>query len=486
MFFKQEYASSIRNALHFSHKIMIALTVLPVLLISLFYLFNMQQYQSIIKNVNYANEIMSTAPLEINSALWYQVAGKNKEEAPLTVISRYEKQLNQLKETASTKEHRQTAVVASRILETVEHYAWEIDSNINNNRPIEENEQVLEEIYEVNDLLKETLGDYVTSEINLANQKNARISSVIVLLVFLELLLVCGLLLFIRHFQRFLDHAIQEPIQNFSQMTSQISQGNWQARVDHVHVQELDSLGEDLNKMANQIEILFDENTQKQKNLALSEMKVLQAQITPHFIYNTLDAILSLAQMGDNQRVQEATYALSNFFKITLNKGNEWTTVTQELKHVTSYLDILKIRYGPILSYEITIDPSIEKELILKMILQPLAENALYHGIKKSRTRGVIEILGGRTDNNQLFFTVTDNGIGMEKEKLAEVKKNLCQLPLDSGSSDELKGYGLYNVYRRLKLYFADEADLIIESHYKVGTSVTIILPEKGEKADGN
>ena len=103
------------------------------------------------------------------------------------------------------------------------------------------------------------------------------------------------------------------------------------------------------------------------------------------------------------------------------------------------------------------------------MILQPLAENALYHGIKKSRTRGVIEILGGRTDNNQLFFTVTDNGIGMEKEKLAE-----------------LKGYGLYNVYRRLKLYFADEADLIIESHYKVGTSVTIILPEKGEKADGN
>ncbi|GCF92651.1 histidine kinase [Enterococcus florum] len=485
MLFKQEYASSIRKALHFSHKLMIALTVLPVVFISLFYLFSMRQYQSIIKNVNDANEIMSTAPTEINSALWYQVAGKPQEETPLSVIFSYEQQLDKLKETASTNEHRQTAIVAARILETVEHYAWEIDSNINNNLPIEENEKVLDEIYEVNDLLKETLGEYVTSEINRANQKSSRMSSVIILLVFLELILVCGLLFFIRQFQHFLDHAIQEPIQNFSQMTSQISQGNWQARVNHVHVKELDSLGEDLNKMANQIEILFDENTQKQKSLALSEIKVLQAQITPHFIYNTLDAILSLAQLGDNQRVQEATYALSNFFKITLNKGNEWTTVTQELKHVTSYLDILKIRYGPILSYEITIDPAIESELILKMILQPLVENALYHGIKQNRTRGLIEILGGRTDNDQLFFTVTDNGIGMNEEKLEEVKKNLAQLPLVNSSIDELKGYGLYNVYRRIKLYFAEDANLIIESQYKVGTSVTILLPEKREEKNG-
>lgn len=477
-------ATSIQGALHFSHRLMILLTVLPVVLISLFYFISMNQYRNIIKNVNNADEIRSSAPAEINNALWYQVAGKaTDEQNPIAVITMYAEKLTELKAAASTTELRQTAVVASRILETVEHYAWRIDSNINNNLPVEENEKVLEEIYEVNELLEDTLGEYVASEINVAAQKNNYMSTVIIVLVILELLLVFALLIFIRSFQRYLDRTIQEPITNFSQMTAEISQGNWQARVDHVHVTELDSLGNNLNQMANQIERLFDENTQKQKSLALSEMKVLQAQITPHFIYNTLDAIVSLAQQGDNQRVEEITYALSNFFKITLNKGNEWTTVSTEMKHVKSYLDILKTRYGPILSYEITVDPSLNQEVILKMILQPLVENAVYHGIKKSRKRGLVEILAGRKDQ-QLFFTVTDNGTGMTKTDLAKVKENLEKVITDEDFSNQLHGYGLYNVYRRLKLYFADEAELLIESHYDMGTSVTIILPEKGEKND--
>lgn len=479
MFLKKIAPSSIKEALSFCNRTMILLTILPVLLISCFYLVNMYRYQNIISNVNFANKIRSSATSEISTALWYQVAGKNEDkEKPIDIIARYESQLEELKDQASSNEHRQTAVVASRILQTIERYAWEIDSNINNNEPVEKNEEIIEEIYEVNELLDDTLGEYVTSEINLAAQKNSQISKIIIALVFLELLIIIGLLIFVRYFQRYLDRSIQVPIHRFSNMVSEISQGNWQVRVQDVDVKELDSLGNDLNKMANQVEILFEENTQKQKSLAVSEMKVLQAQITPHFIYNTLDAILTLSQQNDGEKVQEITYALSNYFKITLNKGNEWITVNRELQHIESYLAILKIRYGPILSYSITVDPDIRQTVILKMILQPLVENAMYHGIKKSRGRGKIAISGERK-GKQLCFTITDNGIGMRVEKLNEVKANLIDSVSEKVDSSDLGGYGLYNVYRRLKLYFSDQADLSIESTYKTGTRITILLPAK-------
>lgn len=476
--------TSIKESLRFSHRLMIAATLIPILLISLFYLISMNQYKTIIENVNNANEIRSSVAPDINGALWAQITGKPlKNKDPITVISGYEAKLARLKKSASTTELRQTAVVASRILESIEHYAWQIDSNINNDRPVEENEKILNEIYEVNELLEDTLGDYVASEINVSNQRNTQISNTIIVLVLIELFLVFVLLIFIRYFQRYLDRTIQEPLSNFSKMTSEISQGNWQTRVANVHVTELDTLGNNLNTMANQIEILFDENTQKQKSLALSELKVLQAQITPHFIYNTLDAIVALARQEDTERVEEITYALSNFFKISLNKGNEWTTIAREIQHIESYLEILKIRYGPILNYQLSINPKLMQELTLKMILHPLVENAIYHGIKKKRGRGMIEI-SVSSEGRKLLFRVKDNGLGMDQGELSYVKANLSKVITDDSYSDDLHGYGLYNVYRRLKLYYGDRADLRIESQYEKGTCVTIIMPKKEDNYD--
>lgn len=470
--------TSIKDILQFNNLMMIGLTILPVLVISIVYLGSLRQYQDIIKNVNAADEIRLEAPEEINQALWYQISGKNdKDTTPIDIIGRYEEQLQQLKNDASTTELRQTADWALRILKTVERYAWQIDSNINNKRPVADSEKILDVIREVNEQLGETLQEYVTSEINLANQRSQEISKLIYGAVFVELVILLGLVIFVFNFRKTLNHAISEPLHEITGMVSQVAHGDWQARVSEMDVSEMDELRLDLNEMANQIEILFDQNTQKQKSLAVSEMKVLQAQITPHFIYNTLDAILTLAQQGDNESVEKATLALSDYFKITLNKGSEWITVEREVQHVKSYLDILKIRYGAILNYELTIDPAIKEQVMLKMLLQPLVENAMYHGIKNSRRRGLIEVIGGQKDQ-QVFFTVTDNGNGMTPQRLAQVRASLNEVAASHEVPLELeRGYGLYNVYRRIKLYFGEEAELAIESTPGVGTVMTLLLP---------
>lgn len=472
--------TSIKDAFHFSNTLMTALTVFPILLISTIYLTSHHQYQKIITNVQVADDIMQRADTEIRDSLWYQIIGKeNLTTSPISIIANYETELSDLKQLASTTELRQTADVALRLLQTIEHYAWQIESNINNDHPVAENERLLEEINSVNDQLTETLQEYVTKEINLATSQSQRISIVIYALLLGELIIVIALLIFVHFFRKKLDKEINEPIEDIANMVEKIAHGQWQARVPQLGLAELDRLGADLNEMANQVEVLFELNTQKQKNLAVSEMKVLQAQITPHFIYNTLDAILTLAQQEEMALVEEATLALSNYFKITLNKGNEWISVSRELEHVQSYLDILKIRYGPILSYEILVDEVIHQQVLLKMILQPLVENAMYHGIKNSRRRGLIEIIGGLTeDGHNMFFTVTDNGVGMSEKRLTEVRANLKQIAATPDASFSLEsGYGLYNVYQRLQLYFEGKAELVMNSISGSGTTMTLILP---------
>jgi two-component system sensor histidine kinase YesM len=229
--------------------------------------------------------------------------------------------------------------------------------------------------------------------------------------------------------------------------------------------------------MADKIKTLIDENIREQRNLQKSEMKALQAQITPHFLYNTLDSIVWLAEGNKNEQVISITRAFSDFFRISLNRGDEWVQVKDEFKHIESYLTIQKIRYRDILDYSIEYEHEMEQKVVLKLLLQPLVENSLYHGIKNKRGRGTIVVRGWQ-EKGFLCFSVTDNGVGMTGEQLASVKAQLEVNPPHVMGETGNRIYGLYNVAKRLELYY-NRADLLdVQSVYREGTQVTLLVPE--------
>lgn len=220
----------------------------------------------------------------------------------------------------------------------------------------------------------------------------------------------------------------------------------------------------------------------KQYHLAQSEVRVLQAQITPHFIYNSLDAIISLIEQDCFEEALTMTHALSGFFRTSLSKGQDWIPLEKEISHINDYLVILKIRYGHMLDYKIDIPETLFPVSILKMILQPLIENAVYHGTKYVRHKGFIRITTCKIDE-MIQFKVIDNGIGIPAEKLAEIRKELAK----GIDSDFSIGYGLYNVNKRLLLYYGnDQKPITIDSKYREGTTVTLMIPLSPKTIGGN
>lgn len=185
-----------------------------------------------------------------------------------------------------------------------------------------------------------------------------------------------------------------------------------------------------------------------------------------------------MAEAGDSKKVVDMITALSSFLRIGLNKGKKFIQIREEIRHIESYLKIQKFRYDDILEYSIEIEDSLYDMRILKLLLQPLVENALYHGIKYKREGGSIRIRGYEKDNN-IILEVIDNGVGMDENKLNKIKAVIENTSLENRDIIRTNGdsFGLYNVAERIRLYYGNEYGLDIESRENVGTTVTIILP---------
>ena len=211
---------------------------------------------------------------------------------------------------------------------------------------------------------------------------------------------------------------------------------------------------------------------EEQMRLRKAEFELLQAQINPHFLYNTLDAIVWSAEAGNEKQVVRMVRSLSEFFRMSLNKGKEIVTVREELMHVRSYLEIQQVRYQDILTYRIDVPEEYGDRRIPKITLQPLVENALYHGIKNRRGGGAITV-GAREEDDLLILYVRDDGIGMSAERLAQIREGLTEQAPEKSAI-----YGLYNVNERIRLDFGEEYGLSIDSEEGTGTTVEIRLPK--------
>ncbi len=215
-----------------------------------------------------------------------------------------------------------------------------------------------------------------------------------------------------------------------------------------------------------------DQVKEEQKQLRKAEFELLQAQINPHFLYNTLDAIVWSAEAGNQKQVVSMVGSLSEFFRASLNKGKEIVSIREELQHVTSYLEIQQVRYQDILTYEINVAKDIYNYSIPKITIQPIVENALYHGIKNRRGGGKITITGVE-NKDELTILVHDDGAGMDEERLKEVREGIIR-----NNPDKNAIYGLYNVNERIRLNFGDEYGITVDSTIGKGTDVVIHLPK--------
>jgi two-component system sensor histidine kinase YesM len=244
------------------------------------------------------------------------------------------------------------------------------------------------------------------------------------------------------------------------------------------NVDEITELGMSFNIMIGKIKELLDSKIQEQENLKKAELRALQAQINPHFLYNTLDTIIWMAESKKTDQVVKIVSALSKFFRISLSKGMDWITIGEEVERIRSYLIIQKMRYRDILDFNIEVDKEVTEHTILKLILQPLVENALYHGIKNKRKGGTINVRARMKGENEILLEVEDDGIGFTPEKLAQLRSELED---DSGSIKLESGFGLDNVNKRIKLYYGKPYGLSVQSQYASGTCVTLVIPAKME-----
>lgn len=237
---------------------------------------------------------------------------------------------------------------------------------------------------------------------------------------------------------------------------------------------EIGRLGQSFNQMLARIRELMEQSVQEQKKLRRTEMKALQEQIKPHFIYNTLDLIIGLLETNKNEDVIKMVEALGAFFRISLSHGQEFITIREEIEHVKNYLYIQRFRHGDKYDYTFEVDETILEKKTLKLVLQPLVENAIYHGVRELENSSGLITVKAFPDRDGICFEVIDNGLGIAPEKVDDI--NRCLGRANAGESEKLY-FGLQNVNERIMLAFGKEYGLTVESILGRGTKVIVYLP---------
>lgn len=267
-----------------------------------------------------------------------------------------------------------------------------------------------------------------------------------------------------------LSKVISKPIVQLENSVSEIGKGNLDAEILIYSDDEIGVLSKEFKKMIFRLKELLKRVNYEQKKKREYELALINSQIKPHFLYNTLEIIYVLSDMGRTEEAKKTTKALGDFYRIALSKGNEFITIREEIKNVNDYLLIQSMRYGDVFDYEINIEEDILDNSIMKMTIQPLVENSIYHGLKYVDGFGHL-IIQGYKDKDLIIIKVIDNGRGMDEKRIYEV--------LERGEHRKKSSFGLYSVNERIKLYFGEEYGLAIQSHIDEGTEIKVVIPQK-------
>lgn len=480
----KEKIRKIYNNAPFVTKIRYSYLVLlvPIMLFLIFCFYNLwdgnRNYEDMISSTVVASEFSLDFKKDFDYETYLLIVeNKSIEESSLDELLREAKRVvRNLEKLTDSGENLKRLESAEKYLENLETYKNRVIENLLTGNRYEQNMEIWEnDIQIVTSLIRETIFQYVfyeISEIQQSYQSYQKVFKSMILFSMVALVFILGLTAFLSYQ---IPLSITRPLRKLNVVTKQVAKGNLSVRSDVKTGDEVGVLSDSLNTMIDKINELLEQVTKEQVSLRKAEFELLQSQINPHFLYNTLDAIIWLAESGEQKRVVSMVRNLSEFFRTSLNQGKDIISVKEELQHVRSYLEIQQVRYQDILNFEISVPEELGKYYIPKITIQPLVENALYHGIKNKRGFGKIEIRGHR-EASCFVIEIEDNGIGIREERLEQVREGIQQKVLTGKDM-----YGLYNVNERIRLNFGEQYGISVQSRYGEGTIVSVFLPLQEE-----
>ena len=421
-------------------------------------------------NANYrnSNNDMSFKD-EVDMDIYYVTIGrKGRYGLPIEQVDKAIDTVEKLKNTSTKKE-------SLRSLKYMTNYLTNLKKRMNQLLEIKDYEERQEFVANNTEILttlfEKEMQNYIYQEATQLVQLESQLAGNVrlTLLTMCAVILLSVIILLRRSFR--LTYSITKPVSEILQNIKKVGKGEYKnisaVPADCVEIQELDA---GTRKMAGRIKGLLENVRKEQEAQHLTELQLIQAQVNPHFLYNTLDTIVWLVEGGMDQDAVDMITSLSVFFRTSLSKGKDIIPLSEEERHTLSYLEIQQSRYRDILEFEINIPAELDNIMVPKLTLQPLAENALYHGIKNKRGKGKI-LIEGFDLGEDMMLRVTDNGQGMTPERLHEVQEAI--------RTGERAGFGLAAVSERIALYYGPGYGLKISSTEGEGTVMEVYMAKK-------
>lgn len=469
---KMAHPTSVRNKMRW---LVIAFALSAVLILvavlGLLMAYN-NHYSGLLYNVTTASKFNQDFKDSIDLKMYYYVIESQYSEGlPISEVKDAQVLARNLLSTTTERESRLAISSVLNLCENLKEKMLQIETTKSYDNRLEYLEN---NVYVLTTLIQDYMYTYLYHEAVYLNTLQKEISTQLITEIIVISILIVGLVLILTRYISRLSHNITAPIVALCARVEKISAGDLSVRAPvESEEYEIQILSEGMEQMAGRLNAQIEENTQKQNTLRRTELALLQSQINPHFLYNTMDTIIWLIEAEKTQEAVDMVSNLSAFFRYSLSKGEDIISLREEERHVCSYLQIQQVRYKDIMQYTVNIDPNLQNVLLPKLTLQPLVENALYHGIKLKRGMGHIYVTG-RMDGDDVLLQVTDDGVGMPPERLTQLRQAI--------TGSERIGFGFSTVHERIRLLFGSEYGLSLSSQKYIGTTVTIRIP--GEKKE--
>ena len=464
---------------------LVAISIVPLLCITIYLVFALlnysKAYDKIVNSMTIANNYNLEFKEEMDESLYKLAVGYTTFDTidadstlrnPYELIDEARKEYENLYQITTDGDSRLWLQSFVRNLDTLEDRVDDMRRNLDAGGQYDENMEMLDNnIYILTELIQDDIQYYIYYQTrgieNLKLQLNKEVYTFIGIVV---ILLIATLTVVIYATSKIL-FSITKPIRELVKVTKRISKGDFSAQTQVYTTDELTSLASSIKEMSGKLEVMVEQIKEDERKMRYAELRLLQEQINPHFLYNTLDTIVWLIEGNDPDKAVDMVVSLSEFFRLVLSKGKEYISIHDEEMHIQSYLKIQQVRYRDILEYDIDMDPSLYQYKILKLTLQPLVENSLYHGIKYKRAKGKI-VVTGAMEGDQIHLKVEDNGVGMTPEELGRLRAEISRPCKETEA-----GFGLANVNERIRMNFGPEYGMKISSEKDKGTIVDIWIP---------